>query len=117
MTDRPKCTVKGCEREAKAHGMCGLHQMRVLRTGSPNKTKRPGPKRDPFRAKVRTRALSRDWSPRTQERFIQAIKILRKLGMDTNKAIKECARNNGTLNVLKLERFAKAALWLSSEHT
>jgi len=61
MTDRSKCTVKGCEREAKAHGMCGLHQMRVLRTGSPNKTRWPGPKRDPFRSKVRTRALSRDW--------------------------------------------------------
>ncbi len=36
---RPICSISGCERLAKAHGWCGKHYKRWLKTGDPSQTK------------------------------------------------------------------------------
>ena len=35
MTEGDRCSVDGCERQARTRGLCGMHYSRTMRGGSP----------------------------------------------------------------------------------
>ena len=42
MTQFLKCSIRDCNKEVTARGLCDMHYRRLLRTGDPTKVKRPG---------------------------------------------------------------------------
>jgi hypothetical protein len=102
------CSIEGCELPAKGKGMCAKHYMRQRRHGSTDTTKRSGPKTSSIRRDVRL--MLKDFSDRTFGRYWKAIGIIRELGGDLEKAINECSRKNGSMNMSKLERLAEKML-------
>jgi len=106
------CTVTDCDAPARAKGLCAKHRMRQLRTGDPEKVRRPGRPPSQARAMVKEILGSDFGSPRTFSRYWTAYRLLAELGgqeaLQTANA--KATRPNGSINVAAFEREALRAL-------
>jgi S-adenosylmethionine decarboxylase len=103
------CNIVGCGRASIAKDLCAKHYMRLRRTGDANRVRKPGPKK---RAESVKRSSFHDWSPSTQARFDQALRMLVSAGgkEEVERAIKMATRPDGSVNVSKLLGMAASVL-------
>jgi hypothetical protein len=106
------CTVGSCDRMVKARGYCATHYARLRRTGSADKVRKAGCPQKPFN--IHVGQMLSEWSPRTQSRYIYAVRILNAFGADSVTALVECTRAGGSINVSQLVRLADSTVmkWL-----
>jgi hypothetical protein len=102
------CLIQDCDGKPVAKGLCTKHYMRARRTGDPGKTRKPG--RAPAAYGALLRSTFAEWSPRTQQRYISAMRNLRDLGAHMEAAIKDATRPNGSVNVSRLANFVDREL-------
>jgi hypothetical protein len=70
------CKIDGCDRASVAKDLCAKRYMGLRRNGDANLVRKRGPKR----SESATRSLFREWSPSTQARFDQALRMLLSAG-------------------------------------
>jgi hypothetical protein len=99
------CSIQNCGEKPVAKGFCAKHYMRARRTGDAAKTRKPGRTPGPYSALV-----CDELSPRTQARYIRAMRILHEIGADPIVAIKDATRPNGSVNVSKFANLADREL-------
>jgi hypothetical protein len=110
------CSISDCPSTARANGLCQKHYMRARRHGDANTIGKRGPKPDTGLATIRT--LFRDLSPRTQARYIRALRLSQFLrdefGVDLfEQAAAEATRPNGSMSfngLLQAIELSRAAL-------
>jgi hypothetical protein len=124
------CTIDGCEGKPFAKGLCSKHYMRLRRAGDPNVTRKPGPKPVEYKRVLEPEEMEfegvklniepewtkpvRDywkdafphWSPRTRERFLQALRLIEAMELPNDQTSKvnlemmqRARRRNGDINV------------------
>ena len=98
------CSIDGCVNRAKAHRLCAKHYMRLRRNGDATTIVKRGRPRDANRGAVRQ--MLSEMSARTYARWWRATTLIQNVGGDSQQAIRDCSRPNGTMNVAKLERLA-----------
>lgn len=106
---RGTCSVADCPTLATAKGMCAKHRMRQLRTGDPEKVRRPGRRCDGNRAVVLA-IMDDAFSPRGFQRYWTVRRLLIALGAFED-AHSRFTRPNGSINVAAMEREAARAVF------
>jgi hypothetical protein len=81
-----KCTVTDCDANATAKGLCQKHYMRQRRTGSADKTRRPGRPKDAALT-VHRRLMESSFSERTFARYAKAMRFAQHLGPEMVKKV------------------------------
>jgi hypothetical protein len=99
------CAFPDCPSPAVAKGLCAKHNMRLRRHGDPAKVNARG-RRDGDAA---ARAFLRDISDRSFARYMRALRLLHRLGLDVEPFILRATRPNGSMNCALLEELAESA--------
>jgi hypothetical protein len=110
-------TCTHCDKAAVARGLCQMHYLRYRRHGDAGVVRKSGRPVDPF--KVMLRQTFQNCSDRTFERFYLAYRRLQGLGVLQGvaevsdpaspyaKALKICARPNGSVDVARFSQVAE----------